>query len=134
MRLQTLLSGFKGFETVKLGGFTDYQFGSFKSRFDYGPSIRIQGNPTESSFGKIDLRYLVNSATLDTYGFLSTKRMYFDLLGNYNLQNHHLMLRPGIDVNVSDNSRAGLEAKIQGSSNNLHLNYVGIRATLIIKP
>jgi len=134
LRLSSLPFGFKGFETLKLGGFAEYQFGSFKPRADYGPSISFQGNPgnnSDSSFGKIDFRYALNSATIDTYGFLATKTLYSDLLGTYNTKNHNLMLRSGIDFKLDEHNRIGLEAKLQGSGD-LHLDYVGIRYTLVL--
>lgn len=99
----------------------------FSEHNEYGIVTRVQGKPTEKSFGKLDLRYFPDRETIDGYGFIDTNRVFLDCLGSYDHETGNGFVRPGIDIKLGKNVSLGLETKFSGYRSNLDKQYFGLR-------
>jgi hypothetical protein len=102
----------------------------FSEQNDWGLVARLQGKPTKSTFGKLDLRYFPDKETFDWYGFVDSEKLFLDCLGDYNADKGTGFIRPGVDLKLGDNFLVGLEGKFAGEPSNLDTKYFGIRFKL----
>jgi hypothetical protein len=102
----------------------------FSEKNDWGLVTRIQGKPTKTTFGKLDLRYFPDKETIDWYGFIDSKRLFLDCLGDYNVEKGTGSIRPGIDFKCGYSFSVGLEGKFAGEPSDLDTKYIGARLKL----
>lgn len=102
----------------------------FPENNDWGLVGRLEGQPTQKSYGKLDVRYFPEENTIEEYGFIDTQNIFADCFGYYNTETDNACLNPGLDYKIGDNFRIGLEGKFTGKPDDLDRDYLGIRATL----
>jgi hypothetical protein len=100
---------------------------NFPEHNEVGVAARIQGKPTEGSFGKLDIRHFPDRETTDLYGFVSGKGVFADCLSAYNHETGTGFVNPGVDFNLGKGVSVGVEAKFSGEPDNLDKDYAGLR-------
>lgn len=102
----------------------------FSEQNDLGLVARLHGKPTESTFGKLDLRYFPDKETFDWYGFVDSKRLLLDCLDDYNTETGTGFIQPGIDFKFGKSFSLGVEGKFAGKPSDLENKYFGARLKL----
>ncbi len=103
---------------------------NFNAHNDLGLSLRINGKLNRKTFGKIDLRYFPKERTIDSYAFISRKKLFLDCISSYNHETDSAMFVPGIDYKLNKNCSIGLESKFTGKIKVLQTRYTGMRFKL----
>ena len=99
---------------------------NFKRHRELGLVGRVKG-----VHGTANIRYFPETNTADTYSSASVRKFAADLLGSYNTKTGSIMLRPGIDVKVRDNTKIGLELGASGKKpSKIERRYTGARISL----